>query len=465
MSGRIRIVISVLVALWTGTASAQPPPSDDADRAAAEQLFIEARQLMQSGKYAPACRKLKASFDLDPATGTQLNLADCYVKIGRLASAWGHYRDAAVRADQENRQDRVRYARTQAAALEPRLPRLRIDMNSAAEVPGLVIKRDGQVVPLELLGSSVYVDPGEHEITALAPRFSLRTIKVEAREGKVSTVEIPPLPVASTSDQGARGQGGDSSTTLQAWGSRPEGPGGSVTAERGLGFTVSAGLGPKTARGDLLAGTIEGDATGGAFLLGVDLPFSRYLGLRAGAGYVNKGVLYSAIDDYGALETFEGSTHYLQLPVKARIEVPFEKERLTIRPRIEAGLGANLLVSRGGTYSSDGSSIELWDSWFHGHHTFNLSLLLGGGVDVGLGRNPDFLFGVDVIRDAHLLPEWDASSHDENYKYQAWYIGGHVTFQLYRRGDEDTAEEQAAARQRPHRRGALSRLQNAWRTD
>src|SRR5215471_10148564 len=57
------------------------------DRVAAESLFTDARRLMQAGDYEHACPKLEASRRLEPALGTTLNLADCYDKLGRTASA------------------------------------------------------------------------------------------------------------------------------------------------------------------------------------------------------------------------------------------------------------------------------------------------------------------------------------------------------------------------------------------
>ena len=55
--------------------------------AVAEHLFQEARVLVERGDYAAACPKLEASQKLEPAVGTQFNLADCYEHVGRTASA------------------------------------------------------------------------------------------------------------------------------------------------------------------------------------------------------------------------------------------------------------------------------------------------------------------------------------------------------------------------------------------
>src|SRR3954465_9465866 len=64
------------------------------NRAAAEALFNQGRDLMTAGKFVEACPKFEASQQLDPGLGTMLNLAECYEKTGRTASAWAEYREA-----------------------------------------------------------------------------------------------------------------------------------------------------------------------------------------------------------------------------------------------------------------------------------------------------------------------------------------------------------------------------------
>src|SRR5690348_15501816 len=100
MSLAKRVVIAAVVLSFSHVARAE------GDKATAEALFSEGRRLMASGDYAAACEKFAASQKHDPGLGTSLNLADCYEKSGRTASAWAEFRDAASAAHRVGSKDR-----------------------------------------------------------------------------------------------------------------------------------------------------------------------------------------------------------------------------------------------------------------------------------------------------------------------------------------------------------------------
>src|SRR5882757_2183430 len=116
----MRYVFRVLALVSVVAGPVQAQSSDSS--VLAEQLFNEARDLVKANKWAEACPKFEASLRYDPVLGTRLNLATCYEHIGRLASAWGLYRESIDAAKKAGDAKRADYAQKQATALEPRLP-------------------------------------------------------------------------------------------------------------------------------------------------------------------------------------------------------------------------------------------------------------------------------------------------------------------------------------------------------
>lgn len=189
-----RALAVLVVILATGSALAQPASGGNAgnNSALAEQLFNQGRDLAKANQWADACPKFEASLHYDPVLGTKLNLATCYEHIGRLASAWGLYREAMEQARKAGDNKRADYAQKQATALEPRLPKLSIAVATGAPA-GLIVKRDDTAVDAGALGVALYVDPGTHVVTASAPGYEQASITVSVAEGKTETVALPAL--------------------------------------------------------------------------------------------------------------------------------------------------------------------------------------------------------------------------------------------------------------------------------
>jgi tetratricopeptide (TPR) repeat protein len=217
------LTIVLLAGLVAGPAGAQRGD----DQAAAEQLFLQGRTLMEQGDFDQACRAFEASHKLDPALGTLLNLALCNEEQGKVASAWARYREAADLAGREGQAKREAAARERAQALQGELPRLLIKVAAQGRVPGLVIEREGSAVDASLLGQAVYVDPGAHRIVARAPGYTQWATEIRVEKGEQASVEIPVLQPGDTEASGrdavARGKAGpgdDGGASRQAGGTR-----------------------------------------------------------------------------------------------------------------------------------------------------------------------------------------------------------------------------------------------------
>ncbi len=159
------------------------------DTAAAQALFEEARTLMAKGDLAAACAKFEGSEALDPGAGTEYNLALCYEKAGRSASAWATYLTAAASYRATNRAEWETKARDRASALAPTLSR--VTLVAATSTPAdVVITRDGaKVLPSEL-GASIPLDPGHHVIEATASGRSKWTNAFDLAPRSSVTIEI-----------------------------------------------------------------------------------------------------------------------------------------------------------------------------------------------------------------------------------------------------------------------------------
>ena len=220
--------------------AAHTPPAhaQSADAAAALTLFEEGKQLAATGNYREGCPKLLASYAMVQKLGTLLNLADCYERSGKTASAWVRFTEAATIAERAGQQERAEFARTHAAALAPRLSRMIVTAPSPAP-EGLEVRRDGIVVDAAVFGEAVPVDPGPHALEARAPHQRTwtanvdiepdakapRTVAIPAFEADLAAVagpgpgagagalEGPPVNVPAAGNDGSSSSSGDGQRT------------------------------------------------------------------------------------------------------------------------------------------------------------------------------------------------------------------------------------------------------------
>ena len=184
------LITCAIICAGSSAALGQTPTTS----AAATAQFDKGRTLFKAGKFAEACTAFEQSQKLEAAFGTLYNLAGCYLKIGKLASAWVAYRELAQR---DTRAQRKAESAKRARELEPRLPRLVITVSGAqsgaarsSPPDGLVVTMNGQDVTA-LLGVENPVDFGRYQIVAKAPLFKDREATVEiVAEGKTVTAAI-----------------------------------------------------------------------------------------------------------------------------------------------------------------------------------------------------------------------------------------------------------------------------------
>ena len=187
LSRTLRFSAVLLVALCPSVAQANDP-------AAADALFQSAKQLMAEKQFADACPKFDASYKLDPTLGTLLNLADCYEKMGRIATAWSTWGEAMERA-QRDADKRADFAKQRRVALFPRLPKVIINVQN--EMPGVDILWDSGKLSSAVFGVELPADPAEHDLVVLRDdgmKLKEQRIRITAEGSKTEvTLDIAAL--------------------------------------------------------------------------------------------------------------------------------------------------------------------------------------------------------------------------------------------------------------------------------
>jgi len=257
MGRLLGLALAVTALAWGVPVRAQ---SSTGDKAAAEALFDEAKRLLDAEDYAQACAKLEESQGIDPGIGTMLYLGECYERLGRTASAWAIFREAASAAEAAGQGERAAAGKRRAAALEGKLTKLKLVVAPENDIEGFELVRGADAVHKALWGVPVPVDPGEHVVEAKAPGRKPWKGRVEAvGEAAVATLEVPPLQAA----EGSRAGPAPAPTPGAATSERAEPPAGEAGVQ-----SSAADVAPTGQRlwGWVLGGVGVAGLTAGAFL-------------------------------------------------------------------------------------------------------------------------------------------------------------------------------------------------------
>jgi hypothetical protein len=178
-----------VASLLTSNAYADPAkPESDVQRAV--RLFQEGERLFEAKQTREACDAFAESQRLDPTLGTLLNLAYCHEAIGKVATAWNEYNEAAAWAAQRGRKDRERFALDHASELAPRISRVQLEIPRGVVITSIEV--DGQAIPRAKWRLPVFVDPGEHTLRVLATgkKQNDSTFRIDPGPG-LATVFVP----------------------------------------------------------------------------------------------------------------------------------------------------------------------------------------------------------------------------------------------------------------------------------
>jgi hypothetical protein len=164
-------------------------------RALAEVLFRQGRELMDQKRTSEACVKFAESLRLDVALGTSLNLAVCFETQGRLASAWSEYNRAASLARRSGDTARTEYAEQALTRLEALLATLRVTLSPEAQaVRDLKLELDGRELGNATLDTPIPLDAGSHVLVAKAAGYQPWSAQVQTTaESRAMALTVPGL--------------------------------------------------------------------------------------------------------------------------------------------------------------------------------------------------------------------------------------------------------------------------------
>jgi hypothetical protein len=171
-------------------------PSWAGDEALADSLFQEGQAAMKREDFKAACEAFSGSHKADPAPGTLINIGICSEKQHKYASAWSAYNGARELATQKGQTERATAAKAEAERLLPSVQKVQISVTGTYD--GLVVKRDGEIVPNEALAFPMAIDSGKHhlDVTANGKKpgaLDFEIVEITAGGKPLEAITIPAL--------------------------------------------------------------------------------------------------------------------------------------------------------------------------------------------------------------------------------------------------------------------------------
>ena len=185
------------LAIVTVTCGLTPLARADDDQGASRRALLDVRRealaLEERGEWVEACPMLERVAAGSPeAIAPKLELGRCWAEAGRTATAQQHFHRAAELA-KERGDERATLAESKAAALEHRIPKLRLvlgDGNALAR--GVVVECDAVAIAQNAVGTDMPLDPGNHVVVVRAgTKVVSRKLVVLPDKDTVTSFDLP----------------------------------------------------------------------------------------------------------------------------------------------------------------------------------------------------------------------------------------------------------------------------------
>jgi serine/threonine-protein kinase len=181
----LALVLATMCALATPPAAAQAPAAGGDREAQRTELYKDAVDLANAGKWAEAAEKLQAVLAIRSSPKVRFTFGQAEEHIGKLATAYDAYAQALADAEAAGEPDVADTAGRAMRALGPRVPVVRVKVTGAGASAATATIDEHATK----LGDPVRVDPGEHVVEVTAPGAKAARSKVTVAEGQ--RVEVP----------------------------------------------------------------------------------------------------------------------------------------------------------------------------------------------------------------------------------------------------------------------------------
>lgn len=179
----------ILLSSPLGAAHAQT----DEEKAAARSLAKEGAEAFAAGKHAEALDLMSRAEAIVHAPPHVLYIARAQAALGKLVAARENYlkvmREELTATSPKAFKDAQAQAKTEVAAIEPRIASLKIVLEGAGGAK-VTVKVDGQPVSPALIGVNRPTDPGKHVVTAYPMGKSPVEQSVELADGEKKEIKL-----------------------------------------------------------------------------------------------------------------------------------------------------------------------------------------------------------------------------------------------------------------------------------
>lgn len=176
-----KVCLVGFVATALGVGLGEVGADEQHDKALAQQLFLDGRQAIDANDWQTGCPKVRQSLELFAVANSHFTVAQCDEKEGHIAAALDHWERGVALVDDRN-DPRTKVGKDRIAALEPRVPRIRVVMPPKNNLA--IVSLDGADLTPSMIVAPLRVEPGNHVFVVRAPgRQNARTeINVAERE-------------------------------------------------------------------------------------------------------------------------------------------------------------------------------------------------------------------------------------------------------------------------------------------